>query len=214
VTEASRASWSSAIGGAALALALAAPAFLLFALPELAARLTCTRGAIADAEPWRWLAGHWVHASADHLLWDVVAFVVLGALCAAAGRARFVASVGLAALAIPPVLWAARPGLDAYCGLSGIDSALFGLLVTTLLLQAAARRDTAVAVVAVLLAVAFAAKVAWETGTSATMFVDSSVLEAVPQPLAHAVGFAVGALVGAAPARSRQARAADAPAPT
>jgi hypothetical protein len=46
-----------------------------------------------------------------------------------------------------------------------------------------------------LLATGFAAKVAYETCTSQTLFVDSSPLAEVPEPLAHAVGFAIGLAV-------------------
>ena len=181
--------------GAALALALAVPAVLLFLLAP-AAHLVCTRDAFAAGEPWRWLTGHWVHASADHLLWDVAAVAVLGVVCAAVSRTRFLACVLLSALAIPAALWLARPQLDSYCGLSGIDSALFGLLVAALLRRANAARSAPVIVLVSLLATGFLAKVVYEICTSATLFVDSSALAAVPEPLSHAVGFAIGAAVG------------------
>jgi rhomboid family GlyGly-CTERM serine protease len=190
--------------GAALVLALAAPALLLSLLPSLGSQLICTRQSIAAGEPWRVLSGHWVHASADHLLWDLGAFVVLGLMCAAASRARLLCCVALSALVIPPALWLARPGLESYCGLSGIDSALFGLLVATMLRRAVADRAWAGVLVTSLLAAAFAAKVVWETCTSATLFVDSAALDAAPEPLSHAVGFGVGvavALFGSVPER-------------
>jgi rhomboid family GlyGly-CTERM serine protease len=191
--------------GAALALALAAPV-LVFLVPSLAAQLVCERAAVTAGEPWRWLTGHWVHVSWDHLLWDTGAFVVLGALCACASRARFLAGVWLSALAIPPLLWIARPGLDTYCGLSGIDSALFGLLVASLLRRTIAARAIPAAVLTALLAAAFAAKVGYEACTSATLFVDSAASDAVPEPLAHAVGFAAGVAVALAGPARRPAR--------
>lgn len=199
--------WTWRALGAALvpALALVAPAALLCVAPALAPHLVCTRDAISDGEPWRWLTGHWVHASGDHLLWDVSAFVLLGVPCAAASRACFFACVPLAALSIPGLLFTTCPQLGSYCGLSGIDSALFGLLVAMLLARAVAGRDTLLAVIAALLAAAFVGKFVWEAASSTTLFVDTSALRATPQPLAHAAGFVVGvgvalALAGAPPA--------------
>jgi hypothetical protein len=51
---------------------------------------------------------------------------------------------------------------------SGIDSALFGLLVAALLHRSIAER------------------------AATTLFVDASTLDATPETLAHAIGFAIG----------------------
>lgn len=175
----------------ALVLALAAPALVLTPF-GWGTGFQFTRTGVAAGEHWRWLTGHWVHVSHDHLLYDLLAFVVLGLLAARFGRPRFVACVFGSAVAIPVALHVARPQLDSYCGLSGIDSALFGLVVATLLWRAIAARAPLAIGMTALLAAGFVGKVGYECCTAATLFVDAAALDAVPEPLAHVVGFVVG----------------------
>ena len=57
-------------------LLLAAAAVVIHVLPRAATRPQYDRAAIAAGELWRILSGHWTHVSADHLFWNVLAFVV------------------------------------------------------------------------------------------------------------------------------------------
>ena len=99
------------LGAAAVALlATAASAF-----PE---RLQLDRGALQHGELWRLWSGHLVHASRDHLVFDVGAacllFTCLGSPLHAALRLVWLAPV--ISISILLVL----PGLDYYYGLSGL----------------------------------------------------------------------------------------------
>lgn len=140
--------------------------------------LELTRG----GEPWRWVTGHLVHWSHEHLLWDLLAFVALGIACERRHRAAFHATLAASALLIPLAVWIFAPGILAYRGLSGIDSALFVLLLTL-------HRSR----ITLVLGCAFLAKMAFEMATGSTVFA-GDLGGAVPVPVAHVAG-AVAALL-------------------
>jgi rhomboid family GlyGly-CTERM serine protease len=183
---------------AAAALALGAGAVAAFLVPGAARWLEYDRAALAAGEVWRLLTGHLAHWSAAHLAWDVIAFVALGALCERLGRARFLACVGAAALAVSLAVWWAMPGLDRYRGLSGLDSALFVLLAVSLVRDGDSRRLLAGAGGLA----AFLVKLAWEGATGGALFVHDAGL--APVPLAHLAGALVGLAAGVARPRPSQ----------
>ncbi len=98
---------------------------------------------------------------------------------------------------VPAAVWIFLPGMERYRGLSGLDSAFFALLAAEVLREKwrEGRRLWALAVLAA--ALAFAGKIAWELATGTAVFVDSAAAGMVPVPLAHLVGAACGAAVGA-----------------
>ncbi|MGH7411347.1 MAG: rhombosortase, partial [Candidatus Methylomirabilis sp.] len=166
------------------------------ALPGAATRLQYDRAAIAAGELWRILSGHWTHVSADHLFWNVLAFVVLGAIGERSSRVRFYTCLVGSAVVIPVALWTALPQLRTYRGLSGIDSALFALLAVTLMKDVIhARRWTWVTGLSAVF-LAFIGKVGFEMATGRTIFVDSTAAHMLPVPLAHCIGAVVGVIVG------------------
>jgi rhomboid family GlyGly-CTERM serine protease len=175
---------------AAAALALSAGAAAASLLSGAARWLEYDRAALAGGEVWRLVTGHFVHWSAEHLWWDLLAFAALGVLCERESRTRFLACVGGAALTVSLTLWWAMPGLERYRGLSGLDSALFVLLAVTLMRHGDSRRMVAGAWALV----AFLAKLAWEGVTGGALFVHDPGATAVP--LAHLVGAVVGFAAG------------------
>lgn len=179
-----------------VSLLLAAAAVVVHVLPGAAARLQYDRVAIADGEIWRLLSGHWTHASADHLFWNLLAFIVLGTIGERSGRVRFSTCLLGSVVVIPVLLWTALPHLRIYRGLSGIDAALFALVAVTLLRDTIhGRRWTSVMALSAV-CLAFIAKVGYELATGDTLFVDSSAAHLLPVPLAHCLGAAVGVVVG------------------
>lgn len=180
-------------------LLFSAAAVLVFVLPSATTWLEYDRLAIAAGEVWRLVSSHWTHVSGDHLVWDVLTFVVLGTLCERMSRWRFCACVLGSAILIPVALWIVLPQLETYRGLSGIDSALYVLLAVTLLKDEihGRRWGWVMALFAVLLA--FIGKVGYEIATGGTIFVDSAASHMIPVPLAHCVGAAVGMIVGLMP---------------
>jgi rhomboid family GlyGly-CTERM serine protease len=149
------------------------------------------RVAIAGGQWWRVLTCHFVHWSADHLLWDALAFAILLAMCGTRDLRRTLATVGLSALTIPLAIMIFLPQMQTYRGLSGIDSALFGL-ASALLLQRLPKSNRFARSGVWIIGIAFAIKLLIEIATGASVFVDSAAAQFVPVPLAHLVGFAIG----------------------
>ena len=98
----------------------------------LATYLELDPDAVRRGEWWRLLSGHLTHFSTDHLLWCVLAFFGLGVAAERFGRTRTLACIYASAIAISIATLYALPDLSAYRGLSGITSALFGLLAVTI----------------------------------------------------------------------------------
>ena len=162
------------------------PAVLLWCWRDATEWAVYDRGRIAGGELWRLITGHWTHWTSQHLGWDVLAFAVLLPLCWIASRRRTCWTLASACVLIPAVIFAALPQLVEYRGLSGLDSALFVMLATTLLRRewnARAWPSTAVFAIAL---VGFAVKLGFELSTGQAVFVESNGF--VPVPLAHIVG--------------------------
>ena len=176
--------------GAALLLTVTAVA--IHALPSLALWLQYDRTAMAAGQWWRLVTCHWTHWSWDHLLWDALVFAFLGALCERDGRGRFVICLITSAVMVPVAVWLACPYMVTYRGLSGVDSALFTLLVATIVKDKIAIRSWLWVVIALGISAAFGAKLIYEIVSGATFFSDSAAAGFVPVPVAHAVGAVIG----------------------
>ena len=179
---------------ASLLLSLAAA--FIFVCPSLAAQLEYNRAAIAAGEIWRLFSGHWVHYGFDHFFWDMLAFGFLAAACERRSRSRLLVCVTASALAISLLLWFGLPGMSAYRGLSGIDSALVVLLFMALWSEASRSGQPKQIVIPAACLMAFVCKVSYELATGDTIFVKSLGSGMVGVPLAHVAGAAVGFLVG------------------
>lgn len=167
---------------------LAAAAATVQSIPGAAEGLQFDRAAILGGEWWRGWTAHLAHFSANHATWDIAALLALGAVCETRSRVRLVVALALAATAIAPALWFLQPQFETYRGLSGLDSALFGLLAGSLWFSGAAigRLAGALALVAVL------GKCTLELATHAPVFADG--IGYAPVPLAHVIGALCGAL--------------------
>ena len=78
---------------------------------------------------------HLLHWSLEHLFWDLGMFMLVGGLCERICRTEFVWTLGISAVLIPPIVAVFHPEMNSYRGLSGIDTALFGLGGMSLLIQ-------------------------------------------------------------------------------
>ena len=198
---------------------LAIAAVLLRAMPEVSEHLVFERGGLSLLDLGRLVTCHLVHWNWEHLLWDVAVFTVVGSWCERLDRRAFVVFLGLAAIAIPPVVLAAQPELTSYAGLSGIDvgAVIFAVAITLirqlpLLRQSrmvgrargqVSRRPGAAPpprqagarfVLLGLLGIAVVAKVVYELAAGRTVMFDASA-DFVPVPLAHLVGVCIGLAV-------------------
>ncbi len=177
---------------------------LVQAWPGLPAALQFERAAIAGGQWWRVLTGHLTHWSAGHLFWDLAAFAVLGRLCERRGRGRFVVCLLVSAGGITAAFHFLHPELTAYRGLSGVDSALFGLAVTVLWREARRRDDCPTQWLFGAAALLFCAKIAYEIGTRSFVFVANPDGRMTPVPVVHAVGFLIGAACALGVERPRE----------
>jgi rhomboid family GlyGly-CTERM serine protease len=159
---------------------------------EWTSLLTYDRLRLAAGESWRLITGHLVHWNLDHLLWDGIMFAALGAMVERQSRRGFVATVAISAVAVAAAVWMFEPAMTEYRGLSGVDSALFGLAAPMLFCESRRNRRHVVSWIVAALALGFVGKVGWEMATGQTLFVDSVAAGFAPLPLVHAVGAAVG----------------------
>jgi len=182
-----------------MTLLLALPALVAAISPTLATALQYDRGAVAAGEGWRLLSSHWVHWSPDHLLWDLGAFLGLGALCELRDRRSYLVCLLVSVFAIGLGVHWFQPQLSLYRGLSGLDSALLVLLAVSLLMKRRGAGTIAQVAIArsgpALALVLFAAKVVFELNSGGAVFVKAEGLDIVVVPLAHVLGGLVGVLV-------------------
>jgi rhomboid family GlyGly-CTERM serine protease len=178
-----------------LTLGLAALALGLHLLPGAREGLAFDRLAFEAGEPWRLLTGHWVHWSADHLLWDVGTFVALGIACERRSRARLAACLAASVLGIGALVAWGLTDLSHYGGLSGVDCALFALLVSELWREQWQGASRAAPALALGLALALALKVGFEWASGQAFFVANLGPGVVPVPAAHVAGAVVGAVI-------------------
>ena len=178
-----------------LTAALCVAAALASFWPTAAEWLQFERDAFAAGQWWRLLTCHLTHWSPDHFLWNAAVFAVLGGACEAACRLRFAGCLLASAIAVPLAVWLVEPQMGTYRGLSGLDTALFGLLAVTTLRSCWAQRNWPWLVAVGTLSAGLALKIGFEQVTGRTVFVDSGEAGFTPVPLAHVVGQAAGVLV-------------------
>lgn len=180
-------------------LALLGMALFASATPLAAEAWEYNRQAILHGEWSRALTGHLTHWNFDHFIWDAATLLVLGVACVWRSVGRTVAALLGSAAAISASLFWLQPEVATYRGLSGLDSALFTLLVALIWRESRRTGRWKLAAVAITAAFAFLAKAAFESATGATLFVDSETAGFIPLASAHLIGGATGGLVGLAP---------------
>jgi hypothetical protein len=93
-------------------------------------------------------------------------------------------------------IWWGMPDLVVYGGLSGLDCALYALLMVLLIKREIRSRSRIWVALFSLLLVGLIAKITYETVTGLTIFVSNTHSGMVPVPLAHLVGGVVGTGIG------------------
>jgi len=166
-------------------LGVCAIAGLVFLVPQLQPALVYNREAIGSGELWRLFTGNLVHFSPGHLLKDVVALLVAGAIVEMRRYRHFALLCIVSATLIGATLYAAEAGVLIYGGLSGVAIAA----VAYLGLQGAAEGGAYARVCQVLL-LGLAAKIIIEL-SSGLQASDGFVLV----PISHVVGAFTAAAV-------------------
>ena len=140
------------------------------------------RSAVAAGEWWRFVTGHWVHADARHAAWDIAGLAALGVIFERRLGNRFLVTLAAATLAVDAWFWWAAPGLERYCGLSGI---LNGLLAAGLVDLWRERRDPLVLVIGLLAG----AKISLEVAAGSALLTATAWPSV---PVAHGAGALAG----------------------
>ncbi len=83
------------------------------------------RIAIEKGEWWRLVTGHFVHSDNQHLLWNIVALALLGAMLEQHSRRLFLQSMVVGIVAVDALLFLSDDAPMAYCGFSGVLNAMF-----------------------------------------------------------------------------------------
>lgn len=183
----------SKLASAPLTIVLAATTLTAFAFPSLGQHLDIDFSDPARIVPHQWFGCHLLHWSSEHLLWDLAMFCLLGGLCERWWPNRFYATVVFSAIAIPLVTMIWRPEIHCYRGLSGIDTALFGLLATALFVDGFRAKDRVQTLLFGGLMASLLVKLAYEFCTGGLLFVTE--VNFIPLPAAHLTGALVGSLV-------------------
>jgi rhomboid family GlyGly-CTERM serine protease len=179
-----------------VSLLLTVAAVIIHLCYSLRIQLLYDRSALAHHELWRLMTCHWVHLSTDHLFWSAATFLVLGSLCEIMAPKKYYATVGISAIFIPIVIWWGMPDLMIYAGLSGLDCALYSLLMVLFIKREIRSRSWIWVALFSLLLSGLVAKIIYETTTGLTIFVANTHTNMTPVPLAHLVGGCIGFFVG------------------
>jgi rhomboid family GlyGly-CTERM serine protease len=176
-------------------LFVASIAVTIAMFPAVSEALQYDRVLITAGEVWRVVTCHLTHWNIEHLQWDVLMFVVLGAVCELRNPKRMRLCLVIGALAVSATVVCFFPNVNQYRGLSGIDTALFTLLAVQL--YSDARRDQNVPLTLATggMLLGFVAKTAYEAIAGATIFVDDQTAGFVPLVWDHVAGAAAGAVV-------------------
>jgi rhomboid family GlyGly-CTERM serine protease len=135
-------------------------------------------GGISEGHLLGFISGHWMHADPGHLLWNVAAFAILGALIERHSRALLFCSLAIGTLCVDLLLLSPFSDIQRYCGLSGVLNTLLGV---SLYLSWRRTRSGLVILVGLLSIM----KIVIEIRYGHSLFTDISW---PPFPLAHLVG--------------------------
>lgn len=182
------AKWTHKLPFLTLALALSS---LLISSTFLSQTLQYDRVALTGGQFWLAITGHLSHWSPDHLLWDLLVFVVLGTMVELRSRRGFTLCLSISAALISTTLWFWQQDMDFYRGLSGIDSALFGFTALWMARERICSKDHKGAAIILLAGIAFLLKIVYEIYTLQAVFASSAGIF-TPVPMAHLTGCLVG----------------------
>jgi rhomboid family GlyGly-CTERM serine protease len=171
---------------------VAAAAILASVFPSLAVCLQLDFGAVAAGQWWRLLSGHLTHYDSQHLFWDLLMFVVLGAACERQHPRLFVTALVVMALGISATVVFACPDVSGYRGLSGIDTGLFVWFIGDQIRHSFASCERELACFWMATGTVLAAKLLFESVTGGVLFVDANGFK--PLIESHLAGAAFGIL--------------------
>lgn len=164
-----------------LTLALCFITLMLAALPEtIQQSLYFT---IHSLESGRWIGavtGHWIHVGNEHLLWNVTALAVLGAIVEQCSRRLLLPGLLVGTACVDLLLLSPVSDISQYCGLSGILNTLLGIVLFIYWQKTRSRMVIAVGILSLL-------KIIVEIALAESLFTSTTW---PPYALAHLAGLA------------------------
>jgi membrane associated rhomboid family serine protease len=183
-----------------ITLSLAAMACGLAALGAQAADLAYQP---ADPSVATLLGCHLYHFSSEHLIWDVLTFVALGALSESWVRRHYFRFLALGALLVPPLACGLTPWVTHYAGLSGLVIGQVALLIAAELRRQLAAGDRRRAAWMAIMIALLLAKQLYECATGTTSLVTLQYEGFATVPAAHLLSVLIGLLAGCLPMSGR-----------
>ncbi|SMP59057.1 rhomboid family GlyGly-CTERM serine protease [Neorhodopirellula lusitana] len=169
-----------------------AVAIAAFAFPSLTAALQLDFAAVDAGQWWRLLSGHLTHFGGDHLFWDLLMFIVLGAACERQHPWLYPIALTAMALGISATIALTCQDVTNYRGLSGIDTGLFVWFIATQIRQSLADRDRTFTTFWTAAGVLLTAKLLYESTTGEILFVNAEGF--IPLVESHLSGAVFGAI--------------------
>lgn len=159
-----------------------------FFLPETTSILIFDREAIFNGEIWRLFSSHWVHFSINHLVYNLLVFVISGWIVERKSYSQFLFLYTLMTFGICLALLLFKPGMIYYGGLSGISCGL--IYYCALLKMGEEHWRTVCQGIIIFLPV----KVAIELYSNASILPYWGHQAFVIMPVSHAMGIAIAVL--------------------
>lgn len=141
-------------------------------VPGANGALQFDRTAIGAGEVWRLATCHLTHWNAEHIRWDLLMFLMLGATCEMRNPRRMRLCLIVSAMCVSAVVYALFPNINAYRGLSGVDTGLFTLLAVDLMRDAYREGNRALLTASGALLIGFVLKTSYEVVAGHALFVD------------------------------------------
>jgi rhomboid family GlyGly-CTERM serine protease len=177
-------------------MVLAVVTIVIFAFPALTSSLQLNYDSVMSGQWWLVLSGHLTHYDGQHLFWDLLMFVVLGAICERQNKKLFGVLLVIMATIVSLTVMFACSDISEYRGLSGIDTGLFAWLTITQLRTSLAGRDRYFAAFWATSGLLLIGKLGFEMITGDVLFVQADGFKPILE--SHLAGTAVGALVALA----------------
>jgi rhomboid family GlyGly-CTERM serine protease len=165
---------------------------LAWVSPGLSGWLELDFGLVRSGQWWRIWTGHLTHYDGNHLFWDLLMFVVLGAVCEDVHRHRFAIGMTIMMAGIAGVVAFWSSDVHLYRGLSGIDTGLFVWFVSDQFVRCWRQKDRRTAMAWFASVAGLLGKLGYEATTGQTLFVDSANF--TPLVESHLAGAALGLL--------------------
>ncbi len=173
-----------------ITIIIAVVASLALAVPGLSNWLQLDFSAVADGQWWRVWTGHLTHYDGQHLFWDLLMFVVLGAACEKENPRQFAAAIALMAAGITVAIGLFCHDITVYRGLSGVDTGLFVWFVGDQCRRSWIAKERVAATIWIVSCLALIGKLIFEAMTGKTLFVEASTF--TPLVESHLAGAVIG----------------------